>query len=352
MNKAADVLAQMNVGWNLGNTFDAWGSSNPAEDETYWGNPTTTKEMIDAVREQGFNTIRIPVTWSEHLGDAPDYEIDAQWLDRVAEVVDYAYDEGMFVILDTHHEPDFWLKPQNDGLDEVEAELKAIWVQIAEKFKDYDSHLLFEGMNEPRMKGTPEEWSGGTDEGRAAVNRLNQAFVDAVRSTGGGNSTRCLIICPYGNSVSNESITQLEVPDDEYVMVSAHMYTPYIFCYEPETGGVDVWNGSLTKDIQWAADLLNENLVQKGVPVIVTEFGAVTKDVTDADGNETTNTQEILRWLKNYMDIMYGYGMKCIWWDNNIYTGDGERFGIFDRRNLTWYSQEIADALIENSKGE
>lgn len=344
---AKDVLAEMNVGWNLGNTFDAWGAPNPADDEIYWQNPKTTKEMIDAVRLQGFNTIRIPVTWSEHIGAAPDYVISSEWLERVAQVVDYAYEEGMFVILDTHHEPDFWLIPQNDGLDETEAELAAIWEQLSVRFAEYDYHLLFEGMNEPRVKGTPEEWSGGTEEGREAVNRLNKVFVDTVRATGGENATRCLIICPYGNSVTAQSITQLDVPDDKYIMVAAHMYTPYVFTYEPDSGNVNEWNGTLKKDIKWATDLLNNNLIKNGVPVIVTEFGAVNKIYTNADGKETQNTQEVIKWLADYMEIMNGYGIKCIWWDNGNYSEPGEKFAIFDRKNCTWYSQEIADALVE-----
>lgn len=344
---AAEVLSQMGVGWNLGNTFDAWGAPDPRDNETCWGNPETTKEMIDAVRAQGFDTLRIPVTWSEHLGDAPDYAIDSEWLDRVAEVVDYAYDEGMFVILDTHHEPDFWLKPQNDGLDSVKEELAAIWTQLAERFAEYDYRLLFEGMNEPRIKGSPTEWSGGTDEGRAAVNELNKVFVDTVRATGGENATRCLIICPYGNSVTTSTISQLEVPDDQYVMVSAHLYTPYVFTYEPDSGNVNEWTGALKKDITWAAGQLDTNLISKGIPVIVTEMGAVRKTYTADDGSETQNTEQVVKWLADYMEVMNQYGIKCVWWDNNIYDSDGEEFGIFDRENLTWYSQEIADAIIE-----
>ena len=347
---AAEVLAQMNVGWNLGNTFDAWGASSVMGNETYWGNPKTTKEMIDAVRAQGFNTLRIPVTWAQSVGEAPDYTIDSEWLDRVAEVVDYAYDEGMFVIIDTHHEPDFWLIPQPENAEEIEAELTAIWAQISERFADYDYHLLFEGMNEPRTKGSAQEWSGGTDEERAIVNELNKAFVDTVRAAGGNNETRSLIICPYGNSVTYNSVLQLEVPEDPYVMVSAHLYTPYFFTYEPEGQSVNEWNGTLKKDIISNVDLLKRHFLSKDIPVIVTEFGAVHKTYKDADGNEVENTEQVLKWLADYMEVMNGSGIKCIWWDNGNYSGSGEKFGIFDRKNCSWYSQEIADALIENSQ--
>ena len=347
---AAEILADMNVGWNLGNTFDAHGASDPAKEETYWGNPETTKEMIDAVRLQGFNTLRIPVTWNDHLGGAPDYQIDPAWLDRVAEVVDYAYGEGMYVILDTHHEPDYWLKPQTEGLDGVKQELCAIWKQIALRFADYGEKLLFEGMNEPRIKGSAEEWSGGTAEGREAVNVLNAAFVQTVRECGGNNASRCLIICPYGNSATYESITQLAIPaDDENIAVSVHLYTPYFFTYEPGSQSIFEWDGTLKKDIASAMDLVDRNLIAKGVPVIVTEFGAVHKTYTDENGEKKDNTDQVVAWLADYMQIANQHGIPCIWWDNGIYDSSGEKFAIFDRRGLTWFSQRIADALIQEA---
>ena len=147
------LLNDMKAGWNLGNTLDAHASADLTS-ETSWGNPKTTPEMIQAIAQEGFHTLRIPVTWSKHVSAGPEYKIDAAWMDRVEEVVKYALDCDMYVILDTHHEPDYWLKPQSDGLDEVQNELCAIWQQIAERFADYDEHLLFEGMNEPRIKGS------------------------------------------------------------------------------------------------------------------------------------------------------------------------------------------------------
>ncbi len=349
---ATEVLAMMDIGWNLGNTFDAYGAKDVMENETYWGNPKTTKEMIDAVRAQGFHAIRIPTTWAQSLGEAPDYIIREDWLDRVQEVVDYAYDEGMFVILDTHHEPDYWLVPQPENLEALKAELSAIWAQIAARFADYDYHLLFEGMNEPRTKGTEKEWAGGTDEERAVVNELNQIFVDTVRAAGGNNATRPLIICPYGNSVTYNSITQLEVPDDPYVMVSAHLYTPYFFTYEPDGQSILEWDGSLKKDIISNVDLLNRNFLKKGIPVIVTEFGAVHKIYKGEDGKPADNTEEVLKWLADYLEVMNRYGIKCFWWDNGVYSGNGEKFGIFNRKTCTWYSQAIADALVAHATGE
>lgn len=347
---AARLLADMGVGWNLGNTFDAHGAPDPAADETYWGNPATTKEMIDAVRLQGFRTLRLPVTWSEHVGGAPDHAIDRDWLERVAEVVDYAYGEGMYVILDTHHEPDYWLKPQKDGLEKTEEELCAVWRQLAERFADHGERLLFEGMNEPRVKGSPEEWSGGTQEGREAVNRLNAAFVRTVRACGGNNASRCLILCPYGNSVTAQTLGELEIPaDDENIAVAVHMYTPYFFAFDPGQDSVSEWTPALKGELSANMKLLDRYLIDRGVPVIITEFGAVRKTCRDADGTERENTDQVLAWLADYMEMAGQRGIPCIWWDNGIYDADGEKFGIFDRRSLTWYAPKIADALVENA---
>lgn len=336
-----ELLAGMTVGWNLGNTLDAHGAGNTLASETYWGNPETTKEMIDAIAAQGINTVRIPVTWGEHLGSGPDYLIDEAWLDRVEEVVDYCLEDGMYVILDTHHETNYWLSLDEEDLDQTAEELKAIWTQIAERFKDRDSHLLFEGMNEPRTQGSAGEWSGGTPNERGAVNRLNGVFLDAVRATGGENATRCLILCTYGNNASLAAMRDLKRYDDPNIAVALHLYTPYVFTFEGE-GHVSVWDGSLQKDLDTNLRQIQSQFIAKGMPVIVTEFGAVNKG----------NTEDVVRWLEGYLGAMNQYQIKCVWWDNGIYEGDGECFGIFDRNNLTWYSPEVADALVEYAAQE
>lgn len=337
-----ELFSHMTVGWNLGNTFDAIGAGNTLDSETYWGNPRTTKEMIDAISGQGINTLRIPVTWAEHVGPAPDYIIDEEWLDRVEEVVDYGLEDGMYVILDTHHEPDFWMLLDEDHLADTKAQLSAIWSQVAERFADRDEHLLFEGMNEPRTKGSAKEWSGGTKPEWIAVNELNGAFIDAVRSAGGHNESRCLIICTYGNNASIDAIRNLKIYDDANIAVAVHMYTPYFFTFDPDDGSVPEWDGSLKPDIVGSVKFVDSMLLQKGVPVIITEFGAVNKGVPG----------EVIKWLEDYLGIMNEYGLKCIWWDNGVYSSSGENFGIFDRRNLAWFSREIADALVENAVGE
>lgn len=340
------LLDDMKAGWNLGNTLDALGTSDVSS-EVSWGNPKTTPEMIQAIAVEGFKTLRIPVTWGTHVSAGPEYKIDEAWLDRVEEVVNYGLDCDMYVILDTHHEPDYWLKPQSDGLEEVQKELNAIWQQIAERFAEYDEHLIFEGMNEPRIKGSAQEWSGGDADGRQAVNVLNQTFVDAVRATGGNNATRTLIICPYGNTANASTLSELEIPQDEHIAVAVHLYTPYYFTYDPDGSSIHVWNGTLKRDIVSVMQLVDRELIQKGVPAIITEFGAVHKEYQDAEGNLVSNKEDVLKWLADYMEVTNQYGIPCIWWDNNVYGTSGEQFGLFNRRELTWFDKDIADALVQ-----
>ncbi len=331
-----NLLSQMTIGWNLGNTFDAFGAGNTLDAETYWGNPKTTEEMIRTVHDQGFNTIRIPVTWAEHVGPAPDYRIDDAWINRVQEVVDYAYEDGMFVLLNTHHETEFWMNTDPAKEERVTAELTAIWTQIAGHFKDYNDHLIFEGMNENRIKGSADEWNGGTADERAVINRLNQAFIDAVRATGGKNETRCLVISTYGNNAGYTAVKELEIPQDDNIAVALHMYTPYVFTYEADSGNISTWDGEKKKEIVATMKQVEKYLLKNDVPVIVTEFGAVNKN----------NSKEVIKWAGDYLGTMNSFGVKCIWWDNGIYEGTGEKFGIFDRNNLTWYDPELADTLI------
>ena len=138
---AFELLSNITIGWNLGNTLDAHGAGPTIASEMFWGNPKTSQAMIDAVAAQGFNAIRIPVTFAEHVSKAPDYTVNEMWMDRVQEVVDYAMNAGMYVFLDTHHEPDYWLVPNRDHEEVALAELKAIWKQVAERFRDYSCYL-------------------------------------------------------------------------------------------------------------------------------------------------------------------------------------------------------------------
>ena len=328
---SAELVSGMKIGWNLGNTLDATGGMG-IDSERAWGNPKTTQEMIDAVLDRGFNVIRIPVTWDGHFGKGPDYEIHDIWMERVEEVVDYAYDRGAYVILNLHHEE--WHTPSEENKEAASAQLAALWTQIADHFRDYDERLIFEGLNEPRKKGTAVEWTGDK-EGFEVVNHFAQVFVDTVRASGGNNELRHLMVTGYAASSSRQALESIVVPDDDKLIVSVHAYTPYNFALN--TKGTDSW--SVEKDTRDIDDLMkniDELFLSKGIPVIIGEFGAMNKD----------NEADRVEWAKYYLSKAGEKGVPCIWWDNNAYDGAGENFGLFDRRTLTFPYESLVDAMM------
>lgn len=336
---AAELIAEMKTGWNLGNSLDSIGA-----DETAWGNPATTKEMIDAVSAQGFDILRIPVTWGQHMSRDSDYTVDTEFMARVAEVVDYGIDNGMYVILDTHHEPDSWLRPQSKSMEIVEPKFAALWKQISEHFADYGDHLIFEGINEARIKGSSTEWTGGTADERECVNRLNKIFVDTVRESGGKNSQRLLLVSTYAHAVTPKAFDGFVAEYDQYTCVSLHAYTPYSFTYHNEENYETFkWDGKEKGSIDKVFKLIEKNLTSKGIPVIITEYGAERKQLDDG----TYNTEEVIAWLNDYLGAAKELGIPCVWWDNNYFESGNELFGIFNRNSCEWYSKEIADAIMD-----
>lgn len=325
-----ELVADMKVGWSLGNTLDAHGRIGLTS-EICWGNPMTTREMIDAVVDKGFNVIRIPVTWVGHVTAPPEYEINEEWMDRVKEVVDYAYSRDVYVIINLHHED--WLYPSYENEEEIIHRVTALWKQIAEEFKDYDEHLIFEGLNEPRKIGTNVEWNGGDREGQEVVNHVLAEFVKVVRESGGNNKLRHLMIPGYGASSSERAIKAIELPEDDKLIVSVHAYIPYDFALN--TKGRAEWKED-TKDIDNLMKLLKEEFTDKGIPVIIGEFGAMNKE----------NDEDRIAWVKYYISVAKEIGVPCVWWDNNAFTTDGENFGLLDRRTCTFPNEELVDAII------
>ena len=327
-----ELVADMKIGWNLGNTLDAVGGMGIMS-ETAWGNPKTKQEMIDAVLDAGFNVIRIPVTWDGHLGAAPEYKIHDIWLQRVKEVVDYAYSKGAYVILNTHHEE--WYMPTEENKVANGEQIAALWTQIAEYFKDYDEHLIFEGLNEPRLRGTSKEWTGDMTASEV-INYWEQQFVDAVRATGGNNTLRHLMITGYAASSSRENLARIVLPEDDKLIVSVHAYNPYNFALN--TKGTDQWTAETGgSELDSFMKMLNELFVSQGIPVIIGEFGAMNKE----------NTAARVEWAAYYVSAAKEYGIPCVWWDNNAFTGDGENFGLLNRRTLEFPYPEILDAMME-----
>ncbi len=322
--------ARLGSGINIGNSFDVYGAREYIDRmkdipyETAWGNPAISRELLSSVRKAGFSTVRIPVTWADHMDE--DGEIQEEWLSRVQEVVDLALREGLYVILDTHHEE--WISLEQAAEAEVIQRFCSLWAQIARHFRSYDERLLFEGMNEPRLRESEEEWTAGTPKLQAVINRLNRAFVETVRAEGGENKKRYLLICPYGNNTGTEALEALEVPKVR-VMISVHMYEPYWFCQDEE--GSAQWSGSRQREAQQKVEetfeVLNSMFLRKGVPVILTEFGCTDKG----------NTESRREWIACYKELAAENKISCIWWDN------GSTYRLFDRDT----GEEIYPILIE-----
>jgi endoglucanase len=345
----------LKLGWNLGNTFDCY-SDSPVDDEmsleTMWCGVETTKDMMKTLKDAGFNAIRIPVSWHNHVsGD--DYTISDEWIARVKEVVDYCIDNDMYVILNIHHDnsTDFYY-PSSDYLEQSEKYVKSIWSQLAAYFADYDDHLIFESLNEPRLVGTSYEWSlslGNDDcvDAVNCINKLNQDFVDTVRATGGNNATRYLMVPGYDASAGGVTNKYFVVPTDTVqgrLLLSVHAYIPYNFAQEAstETGSVDEFDpddNNSTKDILGMMKVLYQMYVSKGQPVVIDEFGAIAKGA---------NVQARINYAAYYVACARSYGITCFWWDNNDFSAtDNGALGLFNRRLNKIPFIKIVEAMVK-----
>ena len=332
---AWELVKDMTYGWNLGNTMDATGN-NGLGNETAWQNAKTTKPMYDLLAKDGFNVARIPVTWDSHMDK--DYNVDKEWMARVREIVDYAIDNGMYVILNTHHEE--WYFPKESDKEQDKEQLAALWKQIAEEFKNYDEHLIFEGLNEPRLRNTSKEWTGGDKASRAIVAEYEKVFYDTVRASGGNNAKRILMMTGYAASSSRNCLKEVFLPEnDDKVIVSVHAYIPYSFALD--TKGTADYNEK-NSDIKNLFSTLDELFLSKQIPVIIGEYGCMNKT---KDGGD--NTEDRVKCVTDYLTAAKQYGVPCVWWDNNAIYGNGENFGLMDRDPLgpTWYFPQIVEAM-------
>ncbi|MBU3114096.1 glycoside hydrolase family 5 protein [Clostridium lacusfryxellense] len=341
-NKSAGIrfVKNMNVGWNLGNSLDADGkkikNGDPEIYEVSWGNPVTTKVIIDEIKDGGFNTVRIPVTWYHHMDEKG--VIDQKWMNRVQEVVDYVIENDMYAIVDIHH--DKWFVPSYDNQENAKKMLSSTWSQIAERFANYDDHLIFEAMNEPRLIGTEFEWNAGNKEVREVVNNLNETFVETIRSGSNENKKRYLMVAPYCNSSDIEALDDFVLPKDERIILSIHEYIPYEFTMKEDVE--KIWskdNSDDTKEIDNTFNNLYNKFISKGIPVIISEFGAANKN----------NLKERLEWAKYYVTAAREKNIMCIWWDDGSNEEKKGKYELFDRYNLKWEYPEIVYILVRKS---
>ena len=347
---AIRFVRNLKAGWNLGNTFDAYRQDAyvPDDYETFWSGAKTTPELIHALREAGFNLIRIPVSWHDHLID-DDYTIHPAWLARVKEVAGWALDEDMYVIINIHHDDaKDYIYPDTEHYEQSEKYLTAIWRQLAEAFAEYDEHVIFESMNEPRLVGTAYEWrpDPGIPEVKDAmqcINRLNRKFVETVRASGGNNAERFLLIPGYSGSFDGAYADVFEIPDDDRIIIEVHGYTPYNFALNTESpdSSFDLQkDGGKKSEIAGFINKLYQKFIVNGVPVIIDEFGALRKNGDDL--------QARVNFAAFYTAMASARGIPVVWWDNSNFTGNGEKFGLIDRNRLKWVYPDIALAILTN----
>ena len=351
--EAFALMKDMRCGWNLGNTFDAYnnytGYFTGTDMEIVWCKTKTTQKLIAAVKEAGYNTIRIPVSWHNHVNDH--YEINEDWMARVKEVAGWALDQGMYVIVNVHHDNDVhYFYPDTVHLDQSIAYLTAVWTQMAEAFRDCDEHLILESMNEPRLVGSKYEWSwsNNVSECRLSakyINQLNQIFVDTVRATGGNNATRYLAVPAYAAqpwAAADQAFILPTDTADHRIIVSAHAYTPYNFALNlnstDRTFDLDK-DQSKKSEIDSFLNLLYNRFVKYGTPVMMDEFGALDKN---------GNLQDRVNFTAYYVAAASARGITCLVWDNHAFSGNGERFGLINRQTKQWVYPDIVLAMQAN----
>lgn len=287
-----ELIEDMGLGINLGNTMEATGAwiynGSVSDYETCWGSPVITEEMIKGYKDAGFGVVRVPANWSNMMSD--DYTLNADYVARIHQIVDWILENDMYVILNTHHEK--WLGDMPTNEDEVLLKFTRIWEQIAESFKDYDDRLMFEGLNEEA--GYDSVWNqyGSSTEGKdiayGYVNTLNQTFVDTVRASGGNNAKRHLLVAGYYTDVVRTCDEMFVVPNDpaNRIAVSVHYYTPStltILENDADWGKAKTEWGSDDDlaELNKMMDMLTETFVSKGIPVIVGEYGCFGKNKTE-----------------------------------------------------------------------
>jgi endoglucanase len=359
-SSASQIVADMGAGWNLGNQLEA--NINGYPSETAWGQPTVTQALIDRVKAAGFQTIRIPVSYLNNIGPGPDYTIDPAWLNRIQQVVDYAYNRDMHVVINMHGDgyktiTGSWLICDASSQSTIKAKYQRVWQQVASRFQDYDQRLILESMNEEFTGdyGTP------TQPCYSNINDYNQIFVDTVRRAGGNNSSRWLLVPGwntnidytagnYGFTIPTDQYRSPSIPSNEQrIMISVHYYDPWDFAGE-ESGSITQWGPAATNSSRtstWGQeDFLDSQLkkmydrfVVQGYPVVVGEYGSIDKSSFDSSNN---------RYRADYAHTVAAtatkYGAATVYWDNG--TNGQYGFGLFDRRSYAVTQQGIIDAIM------
>lgn len=341
------LVEDMTFGWNLGNTLDVCQADRDGDgkinehveagekvDETLWGNPKATKELFTSLKKNGVNAVRIPVTWRDHMDS--NGNIDREWMDRVQQVVDYAYSQGMYVIINVHHDgggdPKFgaWIieESQND-YNTFLKKYKNVWKQIAERFKNYSDYLIFESMNEV---GFDTLYNKNKADAYNLINKINQDFVDIIRATGGNNAKRHLLIAGYYTDIERTCDSLYKMPDDKAgrCILSVHYYTPWDFCT------CDIKHTWGTNSEVWQMETLigkmKKNFVDKGIHVIIGEYAASGSDLSSC-----------IFFIEKLNKLCSDYGIATFIWDSGSQV---------NRKTYKWRTPQYLEALKRATSGK
>ena len=348
---AADLMKNIKIGWNLGNSLEATGG------ETAWNNPATTLAMITKIREMGFNAVRIPCSWDQYLNDETTYEIKATWLARVKEVVDYCIQNDLYAILNIHWDGGWLENDISNGYNEaVNNKQRVLWTQIATYFRDYDEHLLFAGCNEPNVED---------EDDMATLLKYEQTFVDAVRATGGKNVYRNLIVQGPSTDIDKTMQYMTALPVDETpnrLSVEVHYYSSWQFCgmendeswgkafyfwgEENKKYATGVYEGRWDNVcgesyIQSQFQKLKERFTDQGIPVIIGEFAAIRRTLSDEQAQEGHDLSRAA-FDECVVREANARGLVPFYWDR----GDG----VLDRKNLQVYDELEYNGLMNGTK--
>ncbi|HCY40119.1 MAG TPA: dihydroxy-acid dehydratase [Prolixibacteraceae bacterium] len=344
---AQHIAGKMKVGWNLGNTLEAIGG------ETAWGAAYTSQKLIDAAKAAGFNTVRLPVAWFTH-SDTVTSVINQAWIARVKQVVDYCIKDSMYVIINAHWDKG-WLENRVNEANKatVNKRQQAYWTQIANYFKDYDEHLLFAGANEPNVENAT---------GMSVLLSYHQTFVDAVRATGGNNSSRTLIIQGPSTDIDKTNKLMNTLPKDQIenrMIVEVHYYTPWNFCgmnKDESWGKMFYYWGKgnhsttdVTRNATWGEEaemdkllgLMKTRFVDKGIPVIIGEFGAFRRKLSPPSDQQLHNAS-IEYYYRYFTKSAMSKGMITFCWDT---PG-----GLFNRSTATIIDNGVLNAIMQGAK--
>lgn len=340
---AAQAVKNMGIGTNFGNCTDVvamWmnmNSNSVTDFEKAWGQEPTTKPMVDFLKKNGFNSVRIPVTWFQHM--KADGTVDEAWMNRIQEIVDYVIDNGMYCILNIHHDTGadsddvkHWIKADEANYKENKEKFEYLWTQIATRFQNYDQHLVFEGYNE--MLDASNTWNAPKNANSyKGLNGYAQSFVNAVRATGGNNATRNLIVNTYAAANGDEVLNNLTIPTDKvegHIAVEVHTYAPWDWFAKGS------WDASCTNEIKSMFTRLNNKFISKGIPCIIGEYGthgstSVSKKSTDAQKKAAADqAADIVKQAK-------AYGVATFYW-MSIFDGT-------DRTVPQWTLPTVVEAM-------